>query len=171
MEWREVKGYEGLYDVNDLGYIRSRDRTTTGNRNRYIFGKVLSPSMRSDGYLVVALCKDGKVKMHRVHRIVADAFLPADDTRPYINHKDGNPRNNHVSNLERCTQKENVQHAYDTGLHKPNRLLSEEQIAYIKAVYVPYSREFGTGALARKFGVNQEVVWRYIFGRKKNYLD
>lgn len=118
MEWRSVKGYEGLYEVCDHGLVRSVDRKTTGNRSRMIFGKVLRAGVNSRGYLVVSLCKDGKPKMMRVHRLVAEAFIPNNNGHPCINHKDGNPQNNHVSNLEWCTQKENVQHAYDTGLRK-----------------------------------------------------
>lgn len=132
MEWREVQGYEGLYEVCDLGYVRSVDRMTTGNRKRMISGKVLKDAVNSTGYCVVDLCKDGKVKMHRVHRLVADAFLPADKERPYINHKDGKPWNNQVRNLERCTQKENVQHAYDTGLRKPKNGKFEE-LPYLRS--------------------------------------
>ena len=165
MEWRDIKGYEGLYQVCDLGLVKSVDRVTTGNRKRMIQGTVLRAAENSTGYLVVALCKNGKAKMKRVHRLVADAFLLEDSERPYINHKDGNPHNNHISNLERCTQKENVQHAYDTGLRKPNRLLTSEQILYAKSAYVPYSREFGTGALAREFRVDQSVVWKAINNR------
>lgn len=169
--WKDIPGYEGLYQVSNTGVVRSINRVTTGNRKRNISGKTLKQKQNTFGYLIVGLCKDGKSKTERVHRLVAKAFLPADSNRPYINHKDGNPQNNHISNPEWCTQKENVQHAYDTGLRKPHKLLTEEQISYIKAVYVPYSREFGTGALARKFGVDQGVIWRYIYGRNKNYLD
>lgn len=170
-DWRDIKGYEGLYQVSNTGLVRSVDRITTGNRKRAIKGKVLSAGENQFGYFVVALCKNGKRKMERVHRLVAIAFLPSDNERPFINHKDGNPKNNHVSNLEWCTQKENVQHAYDTGLRKPNRSLTDEQAEYVKSVYVPYSRTFGTGGLARKFGVEPSVIWRTINGRKKNYLD
>lgn len=170
MEWREIKGYEGLYKVSDIGLVKSIDRMTTGSRKRKIHGTFLKASINSAGYLVVCLCKDGKLTMKRVHRLVAEAFLPADKDRLYVNHKDGNPLNNHISNLEWCTQKENVQHAYDTGLRKPEGLLTEEQIIYAKSVYVPYSRQHGTSAIARMFGVDQAVVWRAI-NNTKNYLD
>ncbi len=170
MKWRDIKGYEGLYQVSDTGLVRSVDRMTTGNRNRMLKGKLLSQGTNTFGYFVVALCKDGKARTKRVHRLVAEAFLPCDNERPYINHKDGNPQNNQVDNLEWCTQKENVQHAYDTGLRKPTKLLTGEQVEYARAVYVPYSREFGTGALARKFGVDQATVWHAI-NNTKNYLD
>lgn len=165
--WKDISGYEGLYQVSNNGLVKSLDRITTGNRKRKIRGKNLSQGVNEFGYCVVALCKDGRIKMKRVHRLVADAFIPVVPGKPYINHKDGNPKNNHSSNLEWCTQKENVQHAYNAGLNKSSGILTKEQVNYIKTVYVPYSREFGTGALARKFGVNQTVVWNALHDKRK----
>lgn len=167
IEWRDVKGYEGLYQVSKTGLVRSVDRITTGNRSRKIKGKILRPGTNGFGYLVVALCKDGKARTKRVHRLVATAFIPCENENLYINHKDGNPQNNNVSNLEWCTQKENVQHAYDTGLNPSTGILTASQIEYIQSVYKPYSREFGTGGLSRKLGVHQSVVWNALHGKRK----
>ena len=171
LEWRDIRGYEGLYQVSNTGLVRSLDRVTTGNRNRTLNGKLLKQGIKDTGYFVVALCKDGKPITKSVHRLVATAFLPCSDETLDINHKDGNQKNNNADNLEWCTHRENVQHAYDIGLHKPNRILTEEQIAYAKEVYVPRSQKYSSGALARKFGVDRTTVWRAIHGRKKNYLD
>ena len=166
--WKDIVGYEGLYQVSDDGRVRSKDRITTGKRNRIVKGKILSAGTNTCGYLIVVLCKDGKTKTQKVHRLVAKAFIPNTDCKPYINHLDGNPKNNIVSNLEWCTQHENVQHAYDTKLHKPNRRLTHEQVELIRAQYKPHSRTSGTSALAKRFGVNQATIWNAI--HKKNYL-
>lgn len=170
IEWRDVKGYEGLYQVSNNGLVRSVDRVTTGNRHRNLNGKLLEQNTNEFGYLMVHPCKDGKSKTKRVHRLVAEAFIPNIDNKPYINHKDGNPQNNNVENLEWCTQKENVQHALDTGLRQIHCTLTKGQVEYIRKVYIPYDRQFGTSALARQFGVNQTTVWSALKGvRVKEY--
>lgn len=74
------------------------------------------PSVDSNGYLKVTLWKDGHSCTRRVHKLVAEMFIPNPDNLPVINHIDGNKQNPHYTNLEWCTQQENVQHAHDTGL-------------------------------------------------------
>ena len=74
----------------------------------------------SKGYLVTDLYQDGKRSTARVHRLVAEEFVPNPDGKPEINHKDGNKRNNNASNLEWVTKKENSRHAWDNGLAKPS---------------------------------------------------
>ncbi len=94
-QWRDVEGYDGMYQVSDLGRVRSLK-----------FGKVrvLRPGKNGDGYLQVGLCQDGKQKNVYVHRLVAQAFIENDDeTKIYINHRDECKQNNKVSNLEYCT--------------------------------------------------------------------
>lgn len=104
-EWRPVIGYEGLYEVSSYGRVRSVDRyvKTCYGSYRLHKGKVLSPGIRPDGYLVVSL----QYKMFRVHRIVAEAFLPNPDNLPQVNHKDEDKSNNRVDNLEWCDSKYN----------------------------------------------------------------
>ena len=103
--WKEIEGYEGLYEVSNTGKVRSLDRYTTGNRNRLLKGKELRQRKNELNYCFVNLCKDGVPKNTRVHRLVAQAFIPNPEDKPYINNKDANPMNNHVDNLEWCTQK------------------------------------------------------------------
>lgn len=88
--WKDVVGYEGLYQVSDLGRVR---------RN----GRELSQSRNEHGYSRVSLCKNGKPKTLYVHRLVAEAFVPNPLGLPEINHKDENPSSNAASNLEWCT--------------------------------------------------------------------
>lgn len=129
-EWRPVVGYEGLYEVSNTGRVRSVDRyvKTCYGSYRLHKGKVLSPGIRPDGYLVVSL----QYRMFRVHRLVAQAFLPNPDNLPQVNHRDENPGNNNVDNLEWCTAKynnnfgtarirskdTNIKNGYWTGLSK-----------------------------------------------------
>ena len=111
-EWREIKGYEGLYEVSNLGRVRRLDGiVNTDIKNvskRFLKGRILKPSTNSNGYYRVILSKDSKTKMHFIHRLVAVAFLPNPDNLPCVNHKDENPKNNSVWNLEWCTQKYNM---------------------------------------------------------------
>lgn len=121
--WKDVVGYEGLYQVSNLGRVRSLDRTTTcltrwGTfSNRRYKGRVLIPSFDGKGhYLFVVLRKDGKSINELVHRLVAKAFIPCDDYSLDVNHKDGCRTNNTADNLEWCTRSYNLQHALDIGL-------------------------------------------------------
>lgn len=104
-EWRTVVGYEGLYEVSSYGRVRSLDRYVKSSYGAYRLhkGKVLSPGVRPDGYLVVSL----QEKMFRVHRLVAGAFIPNPDGLPAVNHIDEDKTNNRVDNLEWCDSKYN----------------------------------------------------------------
>ena len=103
-EWRPVVGYEGLYEVSNTGQVRSLDRFYY----RLHKGKVLSPTKDRYGYLTVTLNCNGKSKTIKIHRLVAQAFLPNPDNLPQVNHKDEVKTNNSVDNLEWCTAKYNV---------------------------------------------------------------
>lgn len=107
--WKPVVGYEGLYMVSNWGRVKSLDRWVKSRNGsvRFYKGRILKPITGSNGYLFVNLCKDGKVKVFTVHRLVAEAFLPNPHNYPCVNHKDENKQNNNVSNLEWCTAQYN----------------------------------------------------------------
>lgn len=98
--WKPVPGYEGLYSVSSDGKVKSLFR----------YKKTLTPSVTRHGYETVELFSDGKSKRFLVHRLVALAFIPNPENLPQVNHKDENKRNNHVSNLEWVTAKQNMNH-------------------------------------------------------------
>lgn len=100
--WKDVVGYEGLYEVSDLGNVRSLNWGKRG------FAKNLYLKPHQHGYLQVELFKNGTRKMFMVHRLVAIAFIPNDNDLPLINHKDEDKKNNHVDNLEWCNNRYNV---------------------------------------------------------------
>lgn len=124
-EWRPVKGYESLYEVSNHGNVRSLDRVVyqlhkDGGQARHVYkGKQLTILIRPNGYCYVNLVKDRHMKSPNVHRLVAIAFLDKPEGKDIINHIDADKTNNHVDNLEWCTQSHNAQHAYDIGLRKP----------------------------------------------------
>lgn len=115
MELREIKGFEGRYAVSDDGRIFSLYDFM--GRKQF---KEKKQSTDKYGYKYVMLYVNGKKKHMTVHRAVATAFLSNEKDYPQVNHKDGNKKNNSVSNLEWCTASENVQHSFDTGLNKPH---------------------------------------------------
>lgn len=104
--WKNIKGYEGLYQVSNLGRVKSlvfRNNVCCLNKE-----KILSLNKQKKGYISVILCKNGKPKMFYVHRLVADAFIPNPNNLPQVNHKDENKENNCEDNLEFCTRKYNI---------------------------------------------------------------
>ena len=95
-EWRDIEGYEGLYQVSNLSRVRSLNYNKTGQIKELSYAK-------RRGYLGVTLYKNGKPKTFTVHRLVARMFIPNPNNYPQVNHKDENKINNNVSNLEWCT--------------------------------------------------------------------
>lgn len=121
--WKDVVGYEGYYQVSNLGNIRSVDRVIYSDKlhigtKRKLDGKMLKPYVNAHGYLALTLTKNGKEKSLRVHRLVAEAFIKNPNNYDQINHIDGNKTNNKVENLEWCNNQHNVIHAYKNGLTK-----------------------------------------------------
>lgn len=94
---KDIKGYEGIYKIDEFGNILSCST-----------GLIRKPSKAGNGYLYLPLCKNGRKKYKRVHRLVAETFLDNPHNHPQVNHKDENIYNNHVSNLEWCTQYYNL---------------------------------------------------------------
>lgn len=107
-DWKAVDGFHDCY-VNKNGNVSNSD------------GFVLKARpIGLRGYLAVRICRNGKTKILYVHRLVAEAFIPNPENKPVVNHIDGNKLNNDFTNLEWVTWSENLQHAYDLGLRKPN---------------------------------------------------
>lgn len=121
IEWKDIPGYEGLYQVSNDGQVRSLQMWDGHKYRRRETPKLLKQhdNKVSKGYMIVNLKKPGGHKKDcRVHRLVAMAFIPRVEGKEQINHIDGNTKNNTVENLEWCTPRENIVHAYTTGLKK-----------------------------------------------------
>ena len=126
--WKDINGYDGFYRISNLGRVKS------ARYNRY-----LKLFFNKKGYARINLNKKGKLKTYRVHRLVAQAFIPNPNNKPQVNHKDGNKRNNCVDNLEWVTNEENYEHAIKNNLishqEKPVALIiNGKEIARYKSI-------------------------------------
>lgn len=118
--WKDIKGYEGLYQISNLGNIRKLRFINNICNKEKIFN--ITQQKQNSGYLKVMLYKNGVYENKLVHRLVAETFLNNKNNYSDINHKDGNKENNKVDNLEWCTKSYNMIHAYKNGLWKsPNK--------------------------------------------------
>lgn len=125
--WKPVENYEGLYEVSNLGRIKSLERTVW-NKGRGYYKTVPERTLKGvsdkDSYLVVYLCKNGKSKTHKVHRLVAEAFIPNPNNLPLINHKNEDKTDNKVENLEWCSYSYN--NTYNDKAKKIGRKLRND---------------------------------------------
>lgn len=121
--WKDIPGYEGLYQVSSLGNIKSLDRHVCDNRGyNKLYSKKLTPFYNGRGYLKIGLSKNNKRMYFRVNRLVAESFVPNPDNNPHVNHKNGIKEDNRASNLEWVSISENLKHAYRVLKRMPARL-------------------------------------------------
>ena len=129
-QWRNIKGFEGSYQISNLGRIRSLDRVCgqmPRGYDRHITGNFMTPTDNGRGYLIVHLKKNGSRKSRYIHRLVAEAFIENPKGFPVVNHIDFNKKNNTVENLEWCTQKMNVQHS-SVNMRKPHNCKKRKEV-------------------------------------------
>ena len=130
-QWKDIEGYEGIYQISSHGRVKSLPRHIKSGPVEFTSKeKILKPIKSNQGYLSYILCNNGERRQLRAHRLVAQAFIPNPQNKPEVNHIDGNKQNNNVINLEWVTRSENQQHAWDNGL-KP-RLVGEKNGFYKK---------------------------------------
>ena len=167
--YKPVPGYPG-YEVSNFGNVRSLDRYTTSGA--FIKGRVLKPMPDKKGYLHVRPSFGNKGKAQKVHRLVAQLFIPNPKGLPSVNHKDGNKQNNKVENLEWCTHSENRLHA--TRVLKVRCGMTgklgkdfpgSKEILQIKDGLV-VGRFWGTREASRVTGVRRDAILRVIKGHK-----
>lgn len=164
-EWRDIKGYEGLYQVSNLGRVKSLPKYRKTIYEYVSKPMILSPRARGrKGYLAVALNKDGKTKQFGIHRLVAQAFCPNPNGYVEVNHKDEDKTNNRADNLEWCSRSYNVNYG--------NRI-AKQRLAFIKAVEMLDENdivlmEFDSRASAAKYaGVDASNIVRAIQCHRK----
>ncbi len=154
-EWKPVNGYDGLYEVSNHGAIRTVD------------GRILVQWLNDQGYALVRLSQPRTVA--RVHRLVAKAFIANPDSKPSVNHIDCDRSNNVWTNLEWCTQAENLRHSdnlgrmqrdYWVGRRSPAAMLSDEQVRSIRNLYS--TGKYSWESLAREFEMSKRAIGRIL---------
>lgn len=135
--WKDIPGYEGIYQASNFGKIK---RLSNNNINIYIYKnrkekfkrtmqeKILKPVIKKDGYSLITLSKNNIKERFYLHRLIAICYIPNIKNKSQINHKDGNKMNNSVHNLEWCTAKENMNHAFRIGL---NQRITKKEVHFV----------------------------------------
>lgn len=119
--WKDIPEYEELYEISNLGRVKSKTRKTKFGRGWKVYeGQILKPQEDKDGYFKISLSKDGKKRRFFIHRLVMMSFVDNSLNLPVVNHIDGNKQNNKLNNLEWVTRSENDLHAFRIGLRVPS---------------------------------------------------
>lgn len=150
--WRDIEGFEGLYQVSNLGRVK---RVTTG--------RILKSGKNKAGYLQVDLCKNSVSSTKRIHRLAAQSFIANPENKSEVNHIDENKTNNLVSNLEWSTRKENHNHGT-----RNERMAKTQSIPIIVTnLKTGESREFyGISECSRQLGLNPSNITSVLKGRR-----
>lgn len=132
--WKDVKDYEDLYQVSDLGRIRSKDHRVPckGGKTRLVSGKIRKQQLNPKGYAVAVLSKDNKLKTFTVHQLVAQAFIPGFQKGNELNHKNGIKSDPRLSNLEESNPSHNQLHAVRNGLTPKVGISQFHNVTYLK---------------------------------------
>lgn len=177
--WKDVQGYDGKYQISNMGKVKSLPRIALCRNGiiKSVPGGIMVAKV-SNGYLIIGL-RDGKKKrFFTVHSLVAKAFIANPQDNRQVNHKNGNKADNRAENLEWVTASENVRHSFRV-LNRPKNYgrkngscrLTEDNVRFIRAHYIPGHPIFGQSAMARQFSVTQYAVRSVITGHCWAWLE
>lgn len=162
--WKDIKNFEGLYQVSDHGDIKSIERTKTNNAGaQRVEERILKQRRDKDGYLAVCLSKEGKHYGRRVNRLVAEAFIPNPECLPVVNHKDENKQNNEADNLEWCTVRYNT--CYGDGLRKMAAKQGRPVIQVLNGNII--GEYYSTGNASKETGIPQGNIYKACAGERR----
>ena len=163
------------YYITEDGEVYSK-KWSTRNRNDALIK--MKPHIDANGYYRIGICIDEKQKYFKVHRLVAEVYIPNPDNLPIVEHRDDIKTNNHVSNLMWSTVADNNRNAIKNGLKNiPNgekhhkSKLTEEQVKWIRQNYISRHPEFGCAALGRKFNVSSSLIGYIIHNKTWKHLS
>ena len=156
--WKDIKGYEGLYQVSNYGNVKSLNYRNTGKE------KLLKSVQYNTGYLCVGLYNKPN-KLYLIHRLVAEAFIPNPDNLPCVNHKDEDKTNNHVNNLEWCTQLYNIN--YGSRNERMRESLSKKVYQY--TLDSKFIKEWKSTNECGRNGYNQGHIASCCRGKRKTH--
>ena len=176
--WKDLTNYEGLYKVSNLGRLKSLDRDieVTGKylgRVMRAKGVLLKGTLTAGGYLRSTVVNSGKRKSHLIHRLIALTFIPNPENKPYVNHINGIKSDNRVVNLEWVTHRENIKHAFDTGLNPRGENHSRSKLSEADVLNICTLLESGRlrhREIAIIYGVKEGAISSIKLGRTWNHL-
>lgn len=170
--WKPIPDYEGLYEISNMGNVRSIDRTVRDINGRILAIKgILKTPVLNGKYYMVSLSKNNKQKWHSIHRLVALTFIPNPNNLPVVNHKDENPMNNKVENLEWCTQQYNVK--YGTSRQKAIQKNSKPIIMCDKETHEPIKEFLNMKMATEELGhptSSKSSICEVLKGRRNSAL-
>lgn len=168
--WKDIEGYEGLYQISNTGKVKSLGRKGVDRIGRkYSFPeKVIKFTIGTSGYPTTHLVSEDSIRETiMIHRIVAKTFIPNHENKHDVNHIDGNKQNNLLSNLEWMTRSENINHSYKIGTHKKG--LNHHQAGITKEMLIDiilnhkkYDKHFGIRCFAKKYNVDEDTINKYL---------
>jgi hypothetical protein len=168
--WKDIIGYEGFYQVSNLGRVKSCERYVKHFKggNRLLKSKPIKISSDSYGYKIVCLCKNGLEKTLKVHRLVAIAFIDSVENKLQINHIDGIKSNNCVENLEWVNNSENMKHAHLIGLKK-TMINNEKAVLVFNKLSNEFIQEYVSIAnAARNLNIRRTDISGVLNNRQKS---
>jgi hypothetical protein len=175
--WKDLKEFEDGYQISNFGFIRSKERIIDyGWKKSKRKSKILKTRAGKLGYPYTIISLNNNRKTVKIHRLVAIHFIENLENKPQVNHIDGNKQNNHYSNLEWVTSKENVAHAYKTGLSNgvkgEKSHLSKLKKEDVLNICVEYKQLNSQKKLAEKYNVSQSQISRIINNKnwKENHI-
>lgn len=171
--WEDIRNYEGQYQISNLGRVRTLSRTIKkimygGNEGQYYRkGKIMSIVV-IQGYCKIGL-RNNNWKQYFIHRLVAEAFIPNIENKPFINHINGNKKDNAVINLEWCTASENIRHRVDILGIKTQRGAKNKNSKPVIAIYPSGKSEIfpGRREASRALGIGQGNIVAVLRGAQK----
>ena len=169
-QWVDIAGYEGICQVSNYGRLRSLDRVDAAGHK--LKGRIRKHGIDTDGYHIIGLCKDGKMRTFKVHRLVMESFSGMSSTALEVNHIDGNKGNNHVDNLEWSTCKDNHEHAKAYGLKARGSFHGKSALDEDSAILAWMMIKNGNTLkhIANCFGVSESCINHLKQGRTWSWL-